>query len=91
MWFSRKIYVIEKKARIPWLKEGDNNTRLYHNFANGKESRNLIFSLSIDGSFTEDPTLIKSALVNFYKSLYTKDSKEKLGLEVGTVKPILLS
>lgn len=66
-----------QKARIQWLKEGDNNTRFYHDFANDTKARNLISSLSIGGSLTEGPNLIETALINFYKSLFTENSKRE--------------
>lgn len=74
MIFKEKIFW-RQKARVQWLKQGDNNTRFFNNLANGRKYKKLISSLTIDGSFTDDPNLIESALINFYESLYTKDSK----------------
>lgn len=46
------------------------------------KSKNLISSLTIDGSVTDDPHLIELALINFYKSLYNKDSKRDAWFEI---------
>lgn len=62
------------------MKEGG-NTRFFHNLANVRKASNHISSLSFDGSLTDDPSLIESALVNFYESLYTKDSKREAWFE----------
>lgn len=77
IWYSKEI-CWRQKARIHWLKEGNNSTRFYHNFASGREAKNLISSLSITGSLIDDPNHILTPLINFYKSLYAKDSKREV-------------
>lgn len=74
---------------MQWLKEGDNKTRFYHSLANGRKARNLISSLSMDGSLTKDPNLIKIALANLYNPCTPETPKEKHGFEVGTEIPFL--
>lgn len=37
-----------QKARLKWLKEGDNNTKFFHSFANGCRTNNHISALEID-------------------------------------------
>uniref|UniRef100_A0A2N9G1G0 Reverse transcriptase domain-containing protein n=1 Tax=Fagus sylvatica TaxID=28930 RepID=A0A2N9G1G0_FAGSY len=59
-----------QKSHALWLKEGDNNTRFFHQLANSNRRRNYLGSLEVDGNIFEDKEDIKAQVVQFYHSLY---------------------
>jgi len=38
-----------QRARIKWLKEGDNNTKFFHHTTNRRRGKNQISLLGLDG------------------------------------------
>ncbi|XP_019168955.1 PREDICTED: uncharacterized protein LOC109164864 [Ipomoea nil] len=66
LWFQ--------KSRTSWIKDGDRNTRFYHNSAVIKRNRNRIRFLKINGSWTADPTIISRHITDFFSSLFCRSS-----------------
>jgi len=61
-----------QKSRALWLKEGDSNTKFFHRLANSHRRHNMIEALVVDGQLTEDRTVIKDHIVEFYAKLYSE-------------------
>lgn len=60
LWLKRKESIWAQKSRmITWLKEGDQNTKFFDTIASIRKRKNLISSLAINGSVTNDPAIIK--------------------------------
>ncbi|KHN40116.1 hypothetical protein glysoja_044764, partial [Glycine soja] len=53
--------MLRQKARVKWLKEGDNNSNYFHRLINHRRRQNVIQGLLIDGVFSKEnytrPTL----------------------------------
>ncbi len=54
-----------KKSRALWLREGDRNSKFYHNVANSHRRNNNIGTLLVDREQVFDPTIIQEHIVNF--------------------------
>jgi len=66
-----------QKSRALWLKEGDNNTKFFHRVANSHRRHNHVGVLRINGALSFDPVEIKDHIVNYYDSLYTKQTSRR--------------
>jgi len=53
-----------QRSRILWLKEGDNNTKFFHNSANAHKRSNCIDQLEVDK--------VTKEIIQIYKKLYTE-------------------
>ena len=52
------------------MKEGDNNTRFFHQVANSHRITNHIRGIDVDGVLYEDEEEVRAKAVHFYQSLY---------------------
>ncbi|KAH0688906.1 hypothetical protein KY289_016264 [Solanum tuberosum] len=61
-----------QRSRVNWLKQGDNNTKFFHRTANAHKRYNSIDELNVNGEAVKSPEVIKKAIVDFYRELYTE-------------------
>ena len=59
-----------QKLRMLCIKEGDNNTKIFHKMANSRRRYNHISMLEVDGVIYEDESEMADQAVQFYKKLY---------------------
>ena len=59
-----------QKSRVLWLKEGDNNTKFFHQMANSHRRSNYMERVEVDGTVFEMESEVKEKVVQFYASLY---------------------
>lgn len=64
-----------QKSRALWLKNGDKNTKFFHNVANAHRRYNNIDQLMIHEELNQEPSRIKGETVEHYKRLYKESSK----------------
>ena len=60
-------------SRVLCLREGDSNTKFFHQLANSNKRSNNIGSLNIGGVLTSNREVIEKGIVQLYKSLYSED------------------
>jgi len=61
-------------SRISWLKEGDKNTKFFHQKAVWRSRKNRIRRLkAANGQWCDDPRQMAAMATDFFSSLYTKD------------------
>ena len=60
----------KQRSCITWLKEGDQNTKLFYQSAKARSSFNSINHISINGIRSEDPLIIQAQVVAFFSNLY---------------------
>lgn len=62
----------KQRARITWLKEGDNNTKNFHAYASNRRRRNLIQSIKLENNnWITDLESIQSVFIENFKRLYS--------------------
>ena len=54
------------------MKEGGWNTTFFHRLANSHRRNNTVAAMMVEGNRTEDPAVIQEHIVQFYKTLYSK-------------------
>lgn len=70
-----------QKSRVNWIKLGDRNTRFFQITAKNRYRKNLIDSIRVDGSFIEEPNLIKSAAVNHFNEGLKEEVRDRSLME----------
>jgi hypothetical protein len=63
-----------QRSRITWLKEGDKNTRFFHQKAVWRARRNKIKKLKCDdGTWNEVPSDMERMATSYFQELFTRD------------------
>ena len=71
-----------QKARIKWVREWDNNSKLFHKIVNMKKCNNLINKLEKDnGKILEEEESIVNEIIAFFGKLDSIEKKSKWKLE----------
>ncbi|GKV09632.1 hypothetical protein SLEP1_g21103 [Rubroshorea leprosula] len=63
----------QQKSRKMWLKEGDANTRFFHNCIQGRWRRSEINSVQIDGEQSMGVEKIKEEVARYFQTLFTEE------------------
>ncbi|XP_071704715.1 uncharacterized protein [Rutidosis leptorrhynchoides] len=56
---KKKSNMLKQKSRIKCALEGDENSEYFHNFINRRTKKNNIQDITINGTWSEDPHIIK--------------------------------
>ena len=73
--------ILMQKAKLHWLREGDENTRLFHNYIKGRKKNNLILALhDMDGKWVDTPNLITNSFIDFYTHLLGTTMESRCGV-----------
>ena len=65
---------IAQKVKAKRCIEGDENSKFFHGILNRKRRQISIRGILLDGTWVEDPTLVKGAFQEFYNSLFSRPS-----------------
>ncbi|KAJ9544401.1 hypothetical protein OSB04_024108 [Centaurea solstitialis] len=74
---ERELQDAKQKAKVGWLKNGDENSRFFHGIVNNRRAKKWVHGLSIDGIWTSDPSLLKSHIFNFFQDKFKDQPGEK--------------
>ncbi|GKD19891.1 hypothetical protein Tco_1209049, partial [Tanacetum coccineum] len=64
---------LRQKAKTRWALEGDENSGFFYGIININRNRSRINGLNIHGSWTTDPTALKSHIFQVYNSKFKED------------------
>ena len=80
---EKNLAMARQRAKIKWLKEGDENTKFCHATCRNRERKNALIGLNIDSEWTEDPKIIKEYVFEIFKTKFARgnDTLPKLSLE----------
>ncbi|CAM8904265.1 unnamed protein product [Rhodiola kirilowii] len=60
----------KQRSKVQWIKEGDANTKFFHNVLKSRRARNIINHITLnDGSVSADRDVIKQEFVKYFKEL----------------------
>ena len=57
---------LQQKAKIKWVKDGDENSRFFHGCLKHKNRKNRIHGLTINGVWNSDPRDVKAEILKFF-------------------------
>ncbi|XP_071688580.1 uncharacterized protein [Rutidosis leptorrhynchoides] len=64
--------MLKQKARLKWTIEGDENTKFFHAMIRRKNSKCNFRGHNINGSWCEDPIVVKDAIFEHFKGIFSK-------------------
>lgn len=90
---KHRVYMgfLKQKAKVEWLKDGDENTRLFHQSIKARRVQNQIYSIFDEqGTCHEDNDKVIEAFVEYYKKLLrsTEQHKTSVLAEVVQTSPL---
>ncbi|XP_071694771.1 uncharacterized protein [Rutidosis leptorrhynchoides] len=76
-WISKdkiKLGMLKQKARVHWTLDGDENSKFFHSTMRIKYNKNNIRGLNVNGSWCEDPIIIKSIVREHFQKRFSFDN-----------------
>ncbi|XP_071689204.1 uncharacterized protein [Rutidosis leptorrhynchoides] len=67
-----KMSMLKQKARIRWILEGNENSKYFHSTIRRKLNKSNIRGLNINGSWVEDPKVVKDTVFVHFKNIFSK-------------------
>jgi hypothetical protein len=78
-WERQEEVLWKQKSRIQWLREGDRNTKFFHNSLLQRRNQNRILTLVQGlGERTDSHEVIERELVNHFKTLLTEPDQDRM-------------
>ena len=83
LWDAAYAYesMLRQKARVKWLKEGDNNSTYFHRLINHRRRKNAIQGIFIDGVWVHEPCTVKNAAILYFKDRFSEEAPRRPTLD----------
>lgn len=65
--------ILRQKSRCGWIREGDANTRFFHNFINKRRKRNEITRIMVNGVWKDEVADVKNGIFEAFKKQFSAD------------------
>ncbi|XP_071694314.1 uncharacterized protein [Rutidosis leptorrhynchoides] len=75
-----KAKMLRQKARIRWILDGDENSKFFHSSIKRKYSKCNIRGLNINGVWNDNPSEVKNAMLNHFKTRFQKTMWARPGM-----------
>ena len=76
--YKFQVEILKQKSRVQWAKEGDANTRFFHQAIRIRKHSNSITHLQTKGGISSDPEKIKSEIVQHFSEFFSDKNHELL-------------
>ena len=76
-----KDSMMVQRSRIKWLREGDANTKFFHNCVKGRASRNQVNAILVDGVWIQSPTEVRRVVVEYFTNHVSTERWERPRLD----------
>jgi hypothetical protein len=76
-----KDSLMVQRSRSKWLKEGDANTKYFHNCVKGRASRNHVKALFVEGDWVQSPSEIRRVVVEYFSNHVASDRWDRPKLD----------
>lgn len=73
---EKKNSMERQKAKVKWIVEGDENSKLFHAAIKYRERKNNIRGMNINSIRTDDPSKIKKYVFDFFKEKFSSQRKK---------------
>ncbi|KAL5172554.1 hypothetical protein HKD37_16G045288 [Glycine soja] len=79
LWEAAYAYesMLRQKARIKWLKVGDDNSTYFHRLISHRRRKNAIPGIFMDGVWIHEPCRVKNAAVFYFKDRFLEDCSNR--------------
>ncbi|XP_022003338.1 uncharacterized protein LOC110900780 [Helianthus annuus] len=74
---KKKCQDLHQKARVNWIKDGDENSAYFHGVINVNKSRNRINGLSFNGVWIMEPNLLKEEIWKWFKKQFAEPMRRR--------------
>ncbi|GKU91277.1 hypothetical protein SLEP1_g5176 [Rubroshorea leprosula] len=68
--WKRREMAWKQKSKIDWIQQGDANSKLFHRIANGNRLRKMIRGIHKDGSWVEEPNIVKQEVREYFRKIF---------------------
>ncbi|KAJ9538624.1 hypothetical protein OSB04_031357 [Centaurea solstitialis] len=70
---EKNLDLLKQKAKLKWIKDGDENSKLFHIASKLRERKNCIHRLNIEGKWVDEPETIKKHISQFFRKKFGKE------------------
>jgi len=70
-----------QQSKLLWLKDGDENSKIFHNVLSSRRRRNSIVSFVEDGNIVEGVHPIRNAVFSHFKNHFKAHHRNRPGVE----------
>ncbi|KAL2894984.1 hypothetical protein RDABS01_010893 [Bienertia sinuspersici] len=78
--------MLHQRAKLHWLKEGDENTKTFHSSIKARRIRNSInVVLKTDSTWADTPEQVAKAFIDFYKGMLGTKVQKRIQVDKGVI------
>lgn len=87
IWKAAKEQFLRQKSKIQWIRQGDQNTKYFHEVIKARKNTNRIFSIKdAKGNMITDVEGITDAVIKFYKELLGESKGDRQNVRSNLVR-----